>query len=106
MQILGVMRKKSRDSKKRPFTSAEGIQPCDVDTEELLTPPELAGVLKVSPPTVMAYFRRGIIPAEIAVDRVFRFDREKCLAALREFSKAEGAADKREASRAPGKEVE
>lgn len=90
MQILGVMRKKSRDSRKNPFTSAEGAQPRDDDSQELLTPPELASVLKVSPPTVMAYFRRGIIPAEIAVDRVFRFDREKCLAALRGHSKRKG----------------
>lgn len=72
----------------------------------MLTPRELADLLKVSPPTVMSYFRRGIIPAEIAVDRVFRFDRDKCLAALREVSNAEGAADKGEAQSLPGKEAE
>lgn len=59
----------------------------DKDLCGLLTPRELADLLKVSPPTVMSYFRRGIIPAEIAIDRVFRFDRDKCLAALREFNR-------------------
>ena len=71
--------------------------PKNKDLCGLLTPRELADLLKVSPPTVMSYFRRGIIPAEIAVDRVFRFDREKCLAALRGFSRTEGAADTRDA---------
>lgn len=102
MGILGVMRKRSRDSRKdkRPFalgTGAEDNQRDEQGADELLTPGELADLLKVSPPTVMSYFRRGIIPAEIAVDRVFRFDREKCLAALRGFSRTEGAADTRDA---------
>jgi hypothetical protein len=31
----------------------------------------------------MAYLRRGIIEAEIAVGRVYRFDPEKCVSRLR-----------------------
>jgi len=62
----------------------------DPNQEEFDTPEELAGALKVSAPTVMKYFRLGLIEAEIAIGRVYRFDREKCLAALRGHSKRKG----------------
>jgi excisionase family DNA binding protein len=62
-------------------------------TEELDTPKELAKALKVTPPTVMDWFRRGIIPAEVALGRIYRFDRAKCKAALaaRQNANREGA---------------
>ncbi len=56
---------------------------------QFATPAELAAVLKISRPQVMAYFRRGIIPAEIAIGRVYRFDVEKCVEALRKHSETE-----------------
>ena len=62
----------------------------DLNGKELDTPSELAGVLKVSTPTVMDYLRRGLIEAEIAIGRVYRFDRDKCLAALRDHSNQKG----------------
>lgn len=60
------------------------------DKPELSTPRELAKVLKVSPPTVMAYLRRGIIEAEIAVGRVYRFNPEKCVSMLRAHTQRQG----------------
>lgn len=50
--------------------------------EELDTPKELAKALKVTPPTVMDWWKKGIIPAEVAEGRIYRFNREKCKAAL------------------------
>lgn len=52
------------------------------DAEDLDTPSGLARAARVTPPTVMDWYRRGIIPAEIAIGRVFRFNRARCLAAL------------------------
>ena len=58
--------------------------------EELDTPKELAKALKVTPPTVMDWWKKGIIPAEVAIGRIYRFDREKCKAALAANSKEKG----------------
>jgi len=50
----------------------------------LVTAEELAAELSVCAPTVMKFYRRGIIPAEVAAGRVYRFDAAKCRAALAE----------------------
>lgn len=62
------------------------------EVDDLDTPSDLAKAAKVTPPTVMDWFKRGIIPAEIAIGRVYRFNRAKCLAALAAHSKQEAAA--------------
>lgn len=46
------------------------------------TPKEIAAILKCTPQTVLNYHRAGIIPAEVSVGRIIRFDREKVMAAL------------------------
>lgn len=46
------------------------------------TPRQVAEHLSVTVPTVFNWFRQGIIPAKIAVGRVYRFDLEEVEAAL------------------------
>jgi excisionase family DNA binding protein len=54
------------------------------------TPAEVARHLKVTTPTVLRWFRHGIIPARIAVGRVYRFDLAEVEAALVAASKKGG----------------
>lgn len=63
-----------------------------LEVEELDNPRELAKALKVTPPTVLDWHRRGIIPAEIAIGRVYRFNRAKVRAALAAHSNGKGNA--------------
>ena len=58
-------------------------------TGNLTTGKELAKFYGVSAPTFMAWFHAGIIPAEIAIGKVYRFDREKVAEALATQSKAQ-----------------
>lgn len=46
------------------------------------TPREVAEQYSVTVPTVFNWLKKGIIPAKIAVDRVYRFDLEEVEAAL------------------------
>jgi hypothetical protein len=67
-------------------------KPHESNGRELSTPSEVAKALKISPPTVMALFRKGIIEAEIAIGRIYRFNLNKCLTALRKHSEEKGGA--------------
>jgi len=49
-----------------------------------LSPKQLAAKLGVSPPTVVNWVHQGIIPAEVATGRIWRFDEQKVFAALKE----------------------
>jgi predicted site-specific integrase-resolvase len=49
----------------------------------LLTPQELAVELRVTPATVLRWRREGLIPSEVATDKVVRFDLESVRAALK-----------------------
>lgn len=55
------------------------------------TPRQVAEHLSVTVPTVFNWFRQGIIPAKIAVGRVYRFDLEEVEAALEAHSQKGGA---------------
>lgn len=55
------------------------------------TPGQVARHLSVTAPTVLAWFRDGIIPAKIAVGRIYRFDIEEVDAALAKRSAKGGA---------------
>ena len=48
----------------------------------LLTPEEIGEVYQVSGRTVRDWFHAGLIPAEVAAGRVFRFDLERVREAL------------------------
>jgi excisionase family DNA binding protein len=50
--------------------------------ERLLTPEEIGEVYQVTGRTVRDWFHAGLIPAEVAVGRVMRFDLEKVKDAL------------------------
>ena len=49
---------------------------------KLLTPEEVGEVYQVSGRTVRDWFHAGLIPAEVAAGRVFRFDLERVRDAL------------------------
>jgi predicted site-specific integrase-resolvase len=49
----------------------------------LLTPQELAAELRVTSATVLRWRREGLIPSEVATDKVVRFDLESVRAALK-----------------------
>jgi excisionase family DNA binding protein len=46
------------------------------------TPQEVAERLNTTPPTILAWFRKGIIPAVCAEGRIYRFDLAAVDAAL------------------------
>jgi predicted site-specific integrase-resolvase len=52
--------------------------------ERLLTPEDLAGRYVVAKSTILEWFHAGLIPAEVAVGKIYRFDGERVAAALRE----------------------
>lgn len=54
-----------------------------------LTPRQVAEHLSVTVPTVFNWLKQGIIPAKIAVGRVYRFDLEEVEAALEKRTKLE-----------------
>lgn len=56
-------------------TSNAGLR--TLKEEQLLTPEEVGEVYQVTGRTVREWFHAGLIPAEVAVGRVFRFDLEK-----------------------------
>jgi excisionase family DNA binding protein len=56
--------------------------------QPLDTPKDMARVLKCTPQSVLNLYHRGIIPAEVSVGRLIRFDREKVMAALAKTGKA------------------
>jgi excisionase family DNA binding protein len=66
------------------------METATLEEEQLDTPRELAAALKVTPPTILDWLRREIIPAEIAVGRVYRFNRAKVRAALAAYSTKKG----------------
>lgn len=67
-------------------------------SEPLLKPGELAAALSVTTPTVLQWYRDGIIPAKIAVGRIYRFDFAEVEEALAARSKPQAeAADERDA---------
>jgi predicted site-specific integrase-resolvase len=49
----------------------------------LLTPQELGELYKVSADTIRAWHKQGRIPAEVAVNKILRFDPEAVAAALK-----------------------
>lgn len=53
-----------------------------IKNKERATPRQVAEHLSVTTPTVMNWWRQGLIPAKIAVGRVYRFDLEEVEAAL------------------------
>ena len=57
--------------------------------QTLDTPKDMARVLKCTPQSVLNLYHRGIIPAEVSVGRLIRFDREKVMAALAKTGRAE-----------------
>lgn len=58
--------------------------PAHTETKQLNTPAEEAKACRVTKPTLLDWYHRGIIPAEIAVGRVIRFDHEAVLKALKD----------------------
>lgn len=52
-------------------------------TGPLLTPDQLGEIYQVSGRTIREWFDQGLIPAEVAVGRIYRFCPEKVSAALR-----------------------
>ena len=57
-------------------------------TSPYATPKEVADYFKVSLPTALDWYHKGIIPAVIAEGRVYRFDLAAVEAALREREKS------------------
>lgn len=53
------------------------------------TPRQVAEHNSVTVPTVLSWFRQGIIPAKIAIGRVYRFDLDEVDAALEARTKIE-----------------
>lgn len=51
------------------------------------TPRQVADHLSVTVPTVLRWWREGVIPAKVAVGRVYRFDLDEVDAALAERSR-------------------
>jgi hypothetical protein len=66
------------------------MQNVATEEEQLDTLQEFARAAKVTPPTVISWLNQHIIEAEIAIGRVYRFNRSKCLAQLAEHSKSKG----------------
>ncbi len=66
------------------------MQHVATEEEQLDTLQEFAGVVKVTPPTVISWLNQHIIEAEVSIGRVYRFNRAKCLAQLAEHSKSKG----------------
>lgn len=54
------------------------------------TPKEVAREFAVTSKTVLEWFHNGIIPAEVAVGKVFRFDLDRVRAALAKHAKKGG----------------
>lgn len=54
------------------------------------TPRQVADHLSVAVPTVLRWWREGIIPARVAVGRVYRFDLAEVEAALAKRSQQPG----------------
>jgi excisionase family DNA binding protein len=52
------------------------------DTPSILTPTELAAHFKTSKQTVLQWYHKGLIPAEVATGSVYRFDLAKVQEAL------------------------
>lgn len=57
------------------------------ETLNLMNAKQLGAQLSVSAQVILGWYHAGIIPAEIAIGHVYRFDREKVAAALAEASK-------------------
>jgi hypothetical protein len=55
----------------------------DGDESKLVNAQELAAIYGVTCATITAWYREGIIPAEMAEGRVYRFDTEKVRLVLR-----------------------
>ena len=68
-----------------------------MSAKRLLNAKQLADVLNVAQNTVLLWFRKGIIVAEIAEGRVIRFDPERVEADL--FARAEDVAIKAKSPR-------
>ena len=58
----------------------------------LLTPEDLAARYAVAKCTVLEWYHKGIIPAEVAVGKVYRFDAAAVAKALRARTRTEQAA--------------
>ena len=50
------------------------------------TPSQGAAEFETTTPTFLSWYHKGIIPAEVATGRVFRFDLDRCAEALREHA--------------------
>lgn len=72
---------------KRARESATAL-PDDSD----LTPSELAAKKKTTVPTILAWYRKGIIPATVAEGRVYRFNLAAVNKALEDRARKNGAA--------------
>ena len=60
------------------------------EAPKLMTARELGRQWSISPQVILTWFHAGIIPAEIAIGHVYRFDREKVAEALATQSKPQG----------------
>lgn len=60
--------------------------------QPLLTAEEVAERYQVKRQTVLQWFHQGIIPAEVAVGKIYRFDPEKVARALTQKTREKQAA--------------
>lgn len=51
---------------------------------QLKTPEEIGEIYQVTGKTVLGWFHDGLIPAEVAVGKIYRFDAEDLAKALRD----------------------
>jgi excisionase family DNA binding protein len=63
----------------------------NTEPKRLFTPAEQAAACRVTKPTLLEWYHQGIIPAEIAVGRVIRFDPDAVAAALKTNSNRRAA---------------
>ena len=54
--------------------------------EVLVTPRDLAERYRVTTQTILEWFHQGVIPARVAIGRVYRFEQGEVEAALREHA--------------------
>jgi len=67
------------------------------DQSALLTPAELGEIYKVSSDSILRWHKSGLIPSEVSVGRIIRFDREAVADALKQAADKAKKAKKRAA---------
>lgn len=71
------------------------------EVPELASPAEVAAVLRVRPQTVIGWFRAGVIPAEVATGKIFRFSLPRVRQALAQDAERQRQEGSRGGARVP-----